>query len=88
MKSVAWLLAAALALCNWAASAQPPVQGPAAIENSPAAPPIKTYRGQLVSFNFQTIEVRTLLQLLAHFSGFNIIVSDDNDRLRLGFDRK
>ena len=76
MRSVAWLLAAAFALCSWAASAQPPVQEPAATENPPAAPLTKTYRGQLVSFNFQTVEVRTLLQLLAHFSGFNIIVSD------------
>jgi type II secretory pathway component HofQ len=36
----------------------------------------KTYQGQTLSLNFQSIEVRSLLQLLAHFSGFNIIVSD------------
>ena len=48
---------------------------PPAPSAAPAAAP-KTYQGQPVSFNFQTVEVRTLLQLLAHFSGFNIIVSD------------
>ena len=34
------------------------------------------HSGQPISLNFQLIEVRTLLQLLADFSGFNIIVSD------------
>lgn len=48
---------------------------PPAPASAPAAAP-KVYQGQPVSFNFQTVEVRTLLQLLAHFSGFNIIVSD------------
>jgi type IV pilus assembly protein PilQ len=36
----------------------------------------RAYQGQAISLNFQSIDVRALLQLLAHFSGFNIIVSD------------
>jgi type IV pilus assembly protein PilQ len=43
---------------------------------SPTAAVGKTYQGQALSLNFQSVEVRSLLQLLAHFSGFNIIVSD------------
>lgn len=34
------------------------------------------YRGEKLSFNFQNIEVRALLQIIAEFSGFNIIASD------------
>lgn len=76
MKTVYKLLLAALALWLQASESQEltPVAKPSA--NSPVALPAKTYRGQPVSFNFQTVEVRTLLQLIAHFSGFNIIVSD------------
>jgi type IV pilus assembly protein PilQ len=42
---------------------------------TPVAPPAG-YQGQPISLNFQSVEVRTLLQLLADFSGFNIMVSD------------
>ncbi|MET3119870.1 type IV pilus assembly protein PilQ [Undibacterium sp. GrIS 1.8] len=34
------------------------------------------YRGERLSFNFQNIEVRALLQIIAEFSGLNIIASD------------
>ncbi|MBI3285343.1 MAG: type IV pilus secretin PilQ [Burkholderiales bacterium] len=34
------------------------------------------YRGERLSFNFQNIEVRALLQIVAEVSGFNIIASD------------
>lgn len=34
------------------------------------------YKGERLSFNFQNIEVRALLQIIAEFSGFNIIASD------------
>lgn len=34
------------------------------------------YRGEKLSFNFQNIEVRALLQIIAEFSGLNIIASD------------
>ncbi|MFZ6842899.1 type IV pilus secretin PilQ [Undibacterium sp. RuTC16W] len=34
------------------------------------------YRGERLSFNFQNIEVRALLQIVAEFSGLNIIASD------------
>ena len=36
----------------------------------------KTYSGQRLSLNFQDIEVRSVLQLLADFTGLNMVVSD------------
>ena len=36
----------------------------------------KTYKGQSLSLNFQDIEVRSVLQLLADFTGLNMVVSD------------
>jgi type IV pilus assembly protein PilQ len=36
----------------------------------------KVYTGQLLSLNFQDIEVRAVLQLLSDFTGQNIVVSD------------
>lgn len=35
-----------------------------------------TYKGDKLSFNFQNIEVRTVLQVIAEFTGKNIITSD------------
>ncbi|WP_374497804.1 type IV pilus secretin PilQ [Vogesella indigofera] len=34
------------------------------------------YKGQRLSLNFQTVDVRSLLQVIAEFTGLNIIVSD------------
>ncbi len=39
-------------------------------------PSLKAGGSDKVSFNFQNIDVRALLQLLADFSGYNILVSD------------
>ena len=36
----------------------------------------KTYKGDKLSLNFQNVEVRTVLQVLAEFTGMNIITSD------------
>jgi type IV pilus assembly protein PilQ len=36
----------------------------------------KTYTGERLSLNFQDIEVRSVLQLLADFTGMNLVVSD------------
>lgn len=36
----------------------------------------KTYTGDLLSLNFQDIEVRAVLQILADFTGQNVVVSD------------
>lgn len=36
----------------------------------------KKYKGDLLSLNFQDIEVRAILQILADFTGLNIVVSD------------
>lgn len=44
------------------------------------------YTGEKLSLNFQDIEVRSVLQLLADFTGFNVVVSDNvggNITLRL-----
>ena len=38
--------------------------------------PSPVYTGEKVSLNFQAIEVRTVLQLLADFTQFNLVVSD------------
>lgn len=37
----------------------------------------KTYRGQLVSFDFKDADIRDVLRILADISGFNIIISSD-----------
>lgn len=37
----------------------------------------KVFTGKLISLNFQDIEVAKVLQILADFSGVNIVVSDD-----------
>lgn len=36
----------------------------------------KTYAGEKISLNFQSIEVRALLQVIADFTSFNIVTSD------------
>lgn len=42
--------------------------------DEPAAPP--RYSGQKLTLNFQNIDVRALLQVIADFSGFNVVTSD------------
>jgi len=52
----------------------------------PLKPKIKKYTGKALSLNFQDIEVRSVLQLLADFTDKNIVVSDSvkgNITLRL-----
>lgn len=45
--------------------------------NSKGIPSLNTQnKSDKISFNFQNIDVRALLQLLADFSGYNILVSD------------
>lgn len=44
--------------------------------SSGSIPSLKSGSSDKVSFNFQNIDVRALLQLLADFSGYNILVSD------------
>ncbi len=36
----------------------------------------KTYKGELLSLNFQNIDVRAVLQIIADFTGQNVVVSD------------
>lgn len=40
------------------------------------SPSTKNYRGEKLSLNFQNIEVRAVLQVIADFTGLNIITSD------------
>jgi len=48
--------------------------------NTPAAAPKKVvYSGEELSLNFQDIEIRSVLQLLADFTDLNIVVSDTVD---------
>lgn len=44
--------------------------------DSMSIPSLRSGSSDKVSFNFQNIDVRALLQLLADFSGYNILVSD------------
>ena len=53
------------------AQQQPPLSA-----NPPVVAPPPVYVGEKVSLNFQAIEVRTVLQLLAEFTQFNLVVSD------------
>ena len=56
------------------------------VRANPLKPKKKTYRGKKLSLNFQDIEVRSVLQLLADFTNKNIVVSDSvkgNITLRL-----
>ena len=47
------------------------------VQNTPAfAPKPVTYSGEELSLNFQDIEIRSVLQLLADFTDMNIVVSD------------
>ncbi len=51
-----------------------PVAAPDTNQNNPLAP--KKFTGERLTLKFQDIEVRPLLQLLADFTGQNIVVSD------------
>ncbi len=53
-----------------------PTALPAAWLELPPPTPSKAYTGEKISLNLQAIEVRAALQVLAEFSGFNIVVSD------------
>ena len=59
-----WLLCLSTLGSAWSQSQEP----------NPNTAPV--YSGQPLSMNFQNIEVRTALQILADFTGFNIVTSD------------
>ncbi len=46
------------------------------VEEPEPAPGERVYTGELLSLNFQDIEVRAVLQILADFTGLNVVVSD------------
>ncbi len=67
-----WLIWAGALACAW--GQQPPVvqlDG-----RSPAARSAVVADGQPISLNFQNIDIRALLQVLAEFSGLNLVVAD------------
>jgi len=66
-------LAREAVVCWMCLGALEPTWGQAQEPNVNAAP---IYSGQPLSMNFQNIEVRTALQILADFTGFNIVTSD------------
>ncbi len=56
---------------------RPPQKSPEEEEKEAMLDPSKKkYKGDLLSLNFQDIEVRAILQILADFTGLNIVVSD------------
>lgn len=66
-----------LALCSALNSQQLLAVVPAGPLESPGSKaPGAVYVGETISLNFQGVEVRTVLQLLADFTGFNLVVSD------------
>lgn len=46
------------------------------VEDKNADASKKTYKGEKLSLNFQSVEIRTVLQVIAEFTGMNIITSD------------
>lgn len=46
------------------------------IEEEEPDPEEREYTGELLSLNFQDIEVRAVLQIIADFTGLNVVVSD------------
>lgn len=50
------------------------------IDNSPAKAKAQTYTGNKISLDFQDIEVRRVLQLLADFTGINMVAADTVQR--------
>lgn len=46
------------------------------LEDEVQRPGEKEYKGELLSLNFQDIEVRAILQIIADFTGLNVVVSD------------
>lgn len=46
------------------------------VEDKNADASKKTYKGEKLSLNFQNVEIRTVLQVIAEFTGMNIITSD------------
>jgi len=48
----------------------------ATVDGKPAAPAGRAYSGRPVTFNFQDVPVRTVLQLIAEESGLNVVAAD------------
>ena len=53
------------------------VSPPARAAETDAARPVQSYRGEPLSLDFQDVEVRGALQLIADFAGINLVAGDD-----------
>jgi len=56
------------------------------VSEKPKDQKVSAYQGKAISLNFQDIPVRTVLQLIADFNGFNLVITDSvsgNITLRL-----
>ncbi|MEH6453539.1 MAG: type IV pilus secretin PilQ family protein [Psychromonas sp.] len=56
------------------------------VSEKPKDEKVSAYQGKAISLNFQDIPVRTVLQLIADFNGFNLVITDSvngNITLRL-----
>jgi type IV pilus assembly protein PilQ len=80
----AWQRGWACALCLLMVGVLPRAVAQASVQNHPqsngpngtATPDVPMFTGKPMSLNFQNIEVRTALQILADFTGLNIVTSD------------
>ncbi len=80
----AWQRGWACALCLLMVGVLPRAVAQASVQNHPqsngpngaATPDVPMFAGKPMSLNFQNIEVRTALQILADFTGLNIVTSD------------
>lgn len=68
------LLAVLLTLAGTVTAASPPAEG-----QTHDATPVATYTGERMSVNFQDVEVRSVLQLIADFAGLNLVAGQAID---------
>ena len=64
------LLAVLLTLAGTVTGASPPAEG-----QTDDATPVAAYTGERMSVNFQDVEVRSVLQLIADFAGLNLVAA-------------
>jgi type IV pilus assembly protein PilQ len=62
-----------MASCGWAQAPHPVIDVNGV---SPAIKSVVTADGQPISLNFQSIDIRALLQVFAEFTGLNLVVAD------------
>ncbi len=71
-----WLIASALCIQAWPTSNPAWAQGLGATPTATAGAAPPGDKAQVLSMNFQNIEMRAALQVIADFTGLNVVVSD------------